>query len=270
MCVVSADNTLPVHGVPCSGGCHGYHGPLRRHIPFPLDGWTDEAIQPQGPRTRSACWVSYWSMHGHRFWWQMRRKLWLSQKQDFTEDIYIYIQLVDDNIAQKLFFFLLFFFFCWEIIINTTAIIKLFFLGLTVHTCAIMYCYNLCISSYCGFSPFRDKQPREYYPQLGKLHVHVHCTCMLANWKSLVVADFLIFVRFYAPNLPSLSFSPVFIVNHASPDDFQPLSLREMHTELAANFQGAKVNIAGKCVHVLNWIYASSQTRCNYARALSV
>lgn len=38
----------------------------------------------------------------------------------------------------------------------------------------------------------------------------------------------------------------VFVLNHASPDDFQPLSLREMHTELAANFQGAKVNIAGE------------------------
>jgi hypothetical protein len=46
-----------------------------------------------------------------------------------------------------------------------------------------------------------------------------------------------------------LSLPPVFILNHASPDDFQPLSLREMHTELAANFQGAKVNVAGKCVY---------------------
>ena len=46
--------------------------------------------------------------------------------------------------------------------------------------------------------------------------------------------------------------SSVFVVNHTSPDDFQPLSLREMHSELhvAAIFQGAKVNIAGKCMCV--------------------
>ena len=42
--------------------------------------------------------------------------------------------------------------------------------------------------------------------------------------------------------------SSVFVLNHASPDDFQPLSLR---SELAANFQGAKVNIAGKSVYLL-------------------
>ena len=45
--------------------------------------------------------------------------------------------------------------------------------------------------------------------------------------------------------------SSVFVLNHTSPDDFQPLSLREMHSELAANFQGAKVNITGKCVYLL-------------------
>ena len=55
-----------------------------------------------------------------------------------------------------------------------------------------------------------------------------------------------IFALMHKPN-SLVSFSPVFVLNHASPDDFQPLSLREMHTELAANFQGAKVNIAGKC-----------------------
>lgn len=37
----------------------------------------------------------------------------------------------------------------------------------------------------------------------------------------------------------------VFVLNHASPDDFQPLSLREMHSILAAEFQRSKVNIAG-------------------------
>ena len=45
--------------------------------------------------------------------------------------------------------------------------------------------------------------------------------------------------------------SSVFVLNHTSPDDFQPLSLQEMHSELAANFQGAKVNITGKCVYLL-------------------
>ena len=47
------------------------------------------------------------------------------------------------------------------------------------------------------------------------------------------------------PLVHFLLLSLVFVLNHASPDDFQPLSLREMHSELAANFEGAKVNIAG-------------------------
>lgn len=37
----------------------------------------------------------------------------------------------------------------------------------------------------------------------------------------------------------------MFVLNHSSPDDFQPLSLREMHTILADSFQRAKINIAG-------------------------
>ena len=50
------------------------------------------------------------------------------------------------------------------------------------------------------------------------------------------------------PLVHCLLLSLVFVLNHASPDDFQPLSLREMHNELAANFEGAKVNIAGTSV----------------------
>ncbi|XP_064397219.1 nonsense-mediated mRNA decay factor SMG9-like isoform X2 [Halichondria panicea] len=37
----------------------------------------------------------------------------------------------------------------------------------------------------------------------------------------------------------------VFVLNHASPDDFQPLSLREMHSILISEFHGSKVNIGG-------------------------
>lgn len=40
-------------------------------------------------------------------------------------------------------------------------------------------------------------------------------------------------------------FPAVFVLNHASPDDFQPLSLREMHSILATEFQRAKVTIGG-------------------------
>ena len=39
--------------------------------------------------------------------------------------------------------------------------------------------------------------------------------------------------------------SVVFVLNHASSDDFQPLSLREMHLVLSDNFQRAKVNVTG-------------------------
>ena len=56
---VSADDPLPVHGVPCGSGCHGYHGPFRWYFPLPLDSGADEAIQSQRPRTRSPCWVSH-------------------------------------------------------------------------------------------------------------------------------------------------------------------------------------------------------------------
>lgn len=41
------------------------------------------------------------------------------------------------------------------------------------------------------------------------------------------------------------SLTLVFVMNHSSPDDFQPLSLREMHTILATSFKKTKVNIAG-------------------------
>lgn len=143
-----------------------------------------------------------------------------------------------------------------------------------------------------SLSPFRDKQPREYYPQLGKLKSCVcgwwgqtsykgnliHCMCVWLggvdtnfererckvppgiNSENACIAHYYYVGCSVCPSylcrqkhLSYLSLSlpsshPVFVLNHASPDDFQPLSLREMHTELAANFQGAKVNIAGKCV----------------------
>ena len=59
--------------------------------------------------------------------------------------------------------------------------------------------------------------------------------------------------------------SSVFVLNHTSPDDFQPLSLREMHSELAANFQGAKVNITGKCVRSHNTIWRVFITRRTFS-----
>lgn len=37
----------------------------------------------------------------------------------------------------------------------------------------------------------------------------------------------------------------VFLLNHASPDDFQPYSLRDMHLLLTEHFQGSKVSING-------------------------
>lgn len=37
----------------------------------------------------------------------------------------------------------------------------------------------------------------------------------------------------------------MFLLNHASPDDFQPFTLRETHLLLADSFQGAKFNING-------------------------
>ena len=43
---------------------------------------------------------------------------------------------------------------------------------------------------------------------------------------------------------PPLFFS-VFLLNHASPDDFQPFTLRETHLLLADSFQGAKFSING-------------------------
>lgn len=55
--------------------------------------------------------------------------------------------------------------------------------------------------------------------------------------------------------------SLVFVLNHASPDDFQPLSLREMHNELAANFEGAKVNIAGMSVILIKQNYCAIENK---------
>ena len=37
----------------------------------------------------------------------------------------------------------------------------------------------------------------------------------------------------------------MFVLNHASPDDYQPFSLRETHLLLADSFQGAKFNMSG-------------------------
>ncbi|XP_003386367.1 PREDICTED: protein SMG9-like [Amphimedon queenslandica] len=37
----------------------------------------------------------------------------------------------------------------------------------------------------------------------------------------------------------------VFVLNHATPDDYQPAALKELHSLLAENFFGAKVTIAG-------------------------
>ena len=37
----------------------------------------------------------------------------------------------------------------------------------------------------------------------------------------------------------------MFVLNHASPDDFQPFTLRETHLLLADHFQGAKFSING-------------------------
>ena len=64
--------------------------------------------------------------------------------------------------------------------------------------------------------------------------------------------------------LPLVDFpllSLVFVLNHASPDDFQPLSLREMHNELAANFEGAKVNIAG--MSMIKQYYSAIEYKCS-------
>lgn len=72
-----------------------------------------------------------------------------------------------------------------------------------------------------------DKGPKEYFPQIGEFDIII------------IIAIFSIVLS--SPVIYYLAF----LLNHASPDHFQPFSLREIHQLLAENFEGAKFSING-------------------------
>ena len=85
-----------------------------------------------------------------------------------------------------------------------------------------------CVLFTCCLTALNIKHTRTY---LTTQIPNLHCVC--------IVCVHVVNVDGFAPTC-TLSPSSVFVINHASPDDFQPLSLREMHSELASNFNGAR------------------------------
>ena len=80
-----------------------------------------------------------------------------------------------------------------------------------------------------------------YFPQLGECSlcfplVCGHCTHTLSLSLSL-------------SQLPTPA---VFVFNHASPHDFQPLSLRQHHSQLVDLFTGTRTSIEGSNCYVLH------------------
>ena len=86
-----------------------------------------------------------------------------------------------------------------------------------------------CVLFTCCLTALNSNHTRTY---LTTQIPNLHCVC--------IVCVHVVNVDGFAPICTLLSPSSVFVINHASPDDFQPLSLREMHSELAANFNGAR------------------------------
>ena len=52
----------------------------------------------------------------------------------------------------------------------------------------------------------------------------------------------------FPPSPPPLPHA-VFVHNHASPDDFQPYSLKQMHSHLAHTFVNSPLKIASELPH---------------------
>ena len=68
-----------------------------------------------------------------------------------------------------------------------------------------------------------NEQMAEYYPHISKWVCPIEVCCLAT------------------PYVPT-----VFVHNHASPDDFQPYSLKQAHTQLAQAFNNSPLRIAGQ------------------------